>query len=258
MALEYNAVDTVTAKSPRPLPLRRPAIVTYDGLPLASGGAHSLRTRSPLAALAQVRSFLSSCTDSLQPQKAWIEVVSGANVPVEFSAPLVAKLRAELRAPGNRRAYGAGNTANVWPIAAAQMDAFVELVEQSCPLPAMPNRLQPVTVAANFKFQLLHPQSRAVLPWQGAAFYGNFSAAPGQLLGESQLYARISGRSTVSLFLSFPFEDVSQDLLAATGFVRAHLPFPLSPNHWKRWRLTKNAKGYLGRRLPPPQWAATP
>ena len=258
MALEYNPVDTFTGKSAGPLPLRRPSIITYDGLPLASGGAHSLRTRSPLAALAQVRNFLSSCTDCVQPQKAWIEVVTGASVPAEFSAPLVEKLRAELRAPGNRKSQGAGSTANIWPVAAAQVDAFVGLIEQISPLPVMPYRLQPVTVAAIFKFHLLHPQSRAVLPWQGAAFYGNFSAVPGHLLGESQLYARISGRSTVSLFLSFPFLDVSEDLLATAGFVRAHLTFPLSPNHWKRWRLTKNTKGYLGRRLPPRQIAAKP
>jgi hypothetical protein len=258
VALENNAVDTVTGKSAGPLPLRRPSIITYDGLPLASGGAHTLRTRSPLAALAEVRNFLSSCTDCVQPHKTWIEAVTGASVPVEFSAPLVATLRTELRAPGNRKSYGAGNTANIWPVAPPQVDAFVELIEQAGPLPVMPNRLQPVTVAAIFKFHLLHPQSRAVLPWQSAAFYGNFWAMPGRLLGESQLYARISGRSTVSLFLSFPFEDVSEDLLATARFVRAHLTFPLSPNHWKRWRLTKNTKGYLGRRLPLRQVAATP
>jgi hypothetical protein len=256
VALEYNAVDAVTGKSAGPLPLRRPSIITYDGLPLSSGGAHSLRTRSPVAALAQVRNFISSCTDSVQPQKASVEVVTGANVPAEFSAPLMERLTAYLRASGNRRCYGPGNTAHFWPVATPQIDTLVALIERASPLPVMPYRLQPVTVAAVFKFHLLHPHSRAALPWQGAAFYGNFSAVPGQLLGESQLYARISGRSTVSLFLSFPFEDVSEDLLTTAGFVRAHLPCPLSPNHWKRWRLTKNGKGYLGRRLLPQQVAA--
>lgn len=257
VALEYNAMDTVTEKPPRSLRLRRPSIITYDGLPLSSGGAHTLRTRSPIAALAQVRNFLSSCTVCVRPQKVSVEVVTGGSVPVEFSTPLVAKLRAELRVPGRQRSYGAGATAHFWPIAASQVDALVELIEQVSPLPVMPYRLQPFTLAAVFKFHLLHPQSRAVLPWQDAAFYGNFSAAPGLLLGESQFYARISCRSTVSLFLSFPFEDVSEDLLTTAGFVRANLPFPLSPNHWKRWRLTKNGKGYLGRQLPPRQIAAT-
>jgi hypothetical protein len=257
VALEYNAVDAVTGKSAGPLPLRQPSIITYDGLPLSSGGAHTLRTRSPLAALAQVRHFISSCTDCVQPQKASVDVVTGANVPAEFSDPLMERLTAELRAPDNRRSYGPGNTAHFWPVAATQIDALVTLIEQVSPLPVMPYRLQPITVAAVFKFHLLDAHSRAVLPWQGGAFYGNFSALPGQLLGESQLYARFSGRSTVSLFLSFPFEDLSEDLLKTAAFVQDHLPFALSPNHWKLWRLTKNGNGYLGRRLPPLRIAAT-
>ncbi|HET9177972.1 MAG TPA: hypothetical protein VFQ24_06400 [Terriglobia bacterium] len=51
--------------------------------------------------------------------------------------------------------------------------------------------------------------------------------------------------------ISMAFEDVSEDLLKTAGFVRAHLPFPMSPKHWKRWRLVKNGKGYLGRRMDP-------
>jgi hypothetical protein len=248
-ALEYNAVNAVTRKSAVPHPARRSSIITYDGLPISSGGAHSLRTRNPLAALAQVRNFIASCTDCLHPPKVSVEVITGGSVPAESSVPLVEKLTAELGTPGRLRSCGAGNIAHCWPIAAPQIDAYVTLIAQLSPLPVLPYRLQPITVAAVFNFHLLDSRSRAVLPWQGAACYGNFSPVPGQLLGESQLYARISGRSTVSLFLSFPFADVSEGFLATAGFVRAHLPFPLSPNHWKRWRLTKNGKGYTGRRL---------
>jgi hypothetical protein len=194
----------------------------------------------------------------VEPQKVSVEVITGANVPAEFSLPLMERVTAFLRASDNRRSYGAGNIAHTWPIAAPQIDTLVALIDKACPLPVMPYRLQPFTVAAAYKFHLLRPQSRAVLSWQDAAFYGNFSAVPGQLLGESQLYARISGRSSVSLFLSFPFEDVSEDLLKTAAFDQSHLPFALSPNHWKQWRLTRNGKGYLGRRLPPQQLQALP
>lgn len=240
-----------TVKSAGTRPTLRQSIITYDGLPLSSGGGHALRTRNPLAALDQVRNFIASCTDSLQPQNAAIEVITGGSVPAEFSFPLIEKLAAELGSPARRASYGAGAIAHSWPIAAAQIDGFVARIAQASPLPVLRYRLQPVTVRSVYKFHLLDPRSRAVLPCQDAAFYGNFSGAPGQLLGESQLYARISERSTVSLFLSFPFEEVSEDLLKTAGFVRAHLPFPMSPKHWKRWRLVKNGKGYLGRRIDP-------
>ncbi len=210
-----------------------------------------MRTRDPLAALDQVRNFLSTCTDCGGPRKASIEAITGGSVPDEFSLPLVKKLTTELGAPARRGSYGAGAIAHSWPIAAAQVDSFVAQIAQAIPLPVLPFRLQPVTVTAVYKFHLLDPRSRATLPWQNPGFYGNFSAVPGQLLGESQIYARISERSTISLFLSFPFDDASEDLITTAGFVRAHLPFPLSANHWKRWRLAKSGKGYVGRRIDP-------
>ncbi len=249
-------MNAVSGKPSGPLPLQRLSIITYDGLPPSSGGAHTLRTRSARAALAQVRKFISSCTDCVQPQKASVEVITGANVAAEFSAPLVAKLTAELRAPGRSESNGAGYTAHFWPIAAPQIDAFVAIMAQAMPLPVLSYRLQPITVDAVFRFHLPRPGSRAALRWQGAAFYGNFSAEPGQLLGESQLYGRISGRSTVSLFLSFPFEEVSEDFLKTARFAGAHLPFSVSPNHWKRWPVAKSGKGYVGRRLAPRLLAA--
>ncbi|MBF6258516.1 hypothetical protein IU468_19630 [Nocardia farcinica] len=36
-------------------------VVTYDGLPAASGGAHRLRTRNPRLAWEAVQSFLDAC-----------------------------------------------------------------------------------------------------------------------------------------------------------------------------------------------------
>lgn len=249
-------MNGVSGKPSGPLPLLRLSIITYDGLPPSSGGAHTLRTRSPLSALAQVRKFLSSCTDCEQPQQASVEVITGANVPAEFSAPLAAKLMAKLRSPGRSVSYGAGDTAHFWPIAGPQIDGFVAIMSQAMPIPVLSYRLQPITVDAMFRFHLLRPRSRAVLRWQGAGFYGNFSPVPGRLLGESQLYARISARSTVSLFLSFPFEEVAEDFFKTARFVGTHLPFSLSPHHWKRWRVAKSGKGYVGRRLAPRLLAA--
>jgi hypothetical protein len=250
-AVEYNAVKAVAENSAGRQPQLRPSIITYDGLPLSSGGGHTLRTRDPLAARDQVRNFLSCCTDCGGPQKASIEVITGGSVPAEFSLPLVKKLSAELGVPARRGSYGSGAIAHSWPIAPAQVDGFVAHIAQAIPLPVLPFRLQPLTVTAAYKFHLLDPRSRATLPWQNPGFYGNFSTAPGQFLGESQIYARISERSTVSLFLSFPFDDVSEELITTAGFVRAHLPFPLSANHWKRWRLAIKGKGYVGRRIDP-------
>jgi hypothetical protein len=225
----------------------RQSIITYDGLPISNGGAHTLRTRSPLVALEQVRVFIASCTDAVLPKEIFVEVVSGDGIPREFSAPLINQLGAELGVPG-RRSFGA-NTGHIWPLAVQQVDAHVALIEQARPLPVHPFDLQPIAVTVLFDFHLLAPQSHIALPNQGAINYGNHSPSHAQLLGESHLYARISERSTVSLFLNFPFEEASESFQQSVAFVQEHLPFSLSASHWKQWRLSKSGASYVGRKF---------
>src|SRR5262249_54412989 len=146
-----------------------------------------------------------------------------------------------------RRHAGANDVANRWTLRADQVDEYVTLVEGACPLPVHPFGVHPFVVAVLFNFRLVRPETSIVLPSQDAESYGGFSPNPGQLLGRSQLYARISDHSTVALFLNFPFEELSDSFLAAAAYVQAHLPFLLSPNHWKQWRLTKRGTGYSGR-----------
>ncbi|WP_208719882.1 hypothetical protein [Amycolatopsis circi] len=49
--------------------MTRPDIVTYDGLPAASGGAHALRTRKPSAVHTKVHAFLNACTTPLASRR---------------------------------------------------------------------------------------------------------------------------------------------------------------------------------------------
>ena len=226
----------------------RSSIITYDGLPISSGGAHGLRTRSPKVALEQVRDFLRICTDNSIPSDVFVEVILNRRFQKEFTVPLAERLTAKLGTPIRRHA-GAEDIAHRWKLTADQLDEHVGLIEQACPLPKHPFKIQPFVVAALFKFRLVSQETKVALPSQDAACYGNFSPHPGQLMGESQLYARISERSTVSLFLNFPFEDPSEIFLAAAACVQANLPFLLSPNHWKQWRLTKRGSKYSGRRI---------
>jgi hypothetical protein len=123
------------------------------------------------------------------------------------------------------------------------------MIEHARPLPVDPFGLQPFVVAAHLSFRLLKPNPDIVLPGHDSDLYGYFSPSPGQLLGSSQFFARISGRSTVSLFLNFPFEKQTDEFLDTAAHVQAGLSFPLSQKHWKQWRLTKKGTSYLGRRI---------
>jgi hypothetical protein len=223
------------------------SIITYDGLPISSGGGHTLRTRSALLAWEQVRNFTAACSDTKQPQDASFSVLTGANIRNDFSAPLVARFKDELGVP-RQQALGA-DTAFVWSITPQQIDTYTDFIEKTTPLPIHPYKLQPIAVTATFKFSLVDRYSRIALPNQGVDVYGNFSPSCGLFLGESYLYARISERSTVSLFLNFPFEEITESFQKTVAFVQEHLPFALSDNHWKQWRRTKKGTSYVGRKI---------
>ena len=123
------------------------------------------------------------------------------------------------------------------------------MMNEALPLPVDPFGLQPFVVAALINFRILDPQTRVALTGQESELYGNYSAYPGRVLGTSQLFARISGQSTFSLFLNFPFEQQTAAFLSTTTHVQGQLPFLLSQKHWKQRRLTKNGTSYVGRRV---------
>jgi hypothetical protein len=226
----------------------RSSIITYDGLPVSKGGAHRLRTPNPKLALQQAREFLTACTDNSIPKVAFVEVIRGHSFDDEFSLPLVEQLTSKLGGSSRRQA-GTSNIAHRWNLKADQIDEYVDMMNEALPLPVDPFDLQPFVVAAQIDFRILDPQTRVALSGQESELYGNYSAYPGRVLGPSQLYARISGRSSFSLFLNFPFEQQTAAFLSTAAHVQNHLPFPLSQKHWKQWRLTKNGTSYVGRRV---------
>src|SRR5262245_4800611 len=130
-----------------------PAIITYDGLPLSSGGGHILRTNRPSIALRQVREFIELCTDASEPLERAIEVLSGEGVPSPFSDLLVEKFRSEFGIP--RARLVGKNRSHIWPVSLLDLDKLVASIERLCPLPAHPHKLQPVAATLVFHFQLL-------------------------------------------------------------------------------------------------------
>jgi hypothetical protein len=132
-----------------------------------------------------------------------VEVIRGRSFDDEFSLSLIEQLTRKL-GDSSRRHAGTRNIAHRWDIKANEIDEYVDMMSKALPLPLDSFGLQPFVVAVQIGFRILDPQRGVALPGQESALYGNYSTYPGQVLGRSQLYARISGRSTFSLFLNFP------------------------------------------------------
>ncbi len=226
------------------------AVVTYDGLPVSSGGGHTLRSRSAQDAFNQIARFLDGCTAPSQPVRFTIELVTGNGIPEHFSSPLLADLTKRY-GPAHSRSLGS-NTGHIWAVQEKDVVSTLALIDDLRPLPSHPHKLQSISLNALSFFQLIDPANNNPYPHQDSESCLNFQPSFGQQLGVSQAYARISERSTLSLFLNFPLLEEGNELVKAVQAVQEHLPFQLSKSHWKRWSLTKRGDSYLGRKISAP------
>ncbi len=222
------------------------AVITYDGLPISSGGAHTLRMRGPKAVHAAITQFATTCSDYTRPTQLYVELLKGKEIPRSFSAMVERKFLLDFGAPRRTRALGQA-IGTQWDIPKERAEDVLTLLEGPQPLPT--DRLYPLALNLVANFRLIDPQGGSVLPRQERTDYLHFEAAPGLYLGTSTLYARLSAVSTVSVFFSLPYEELGPALREHVRFLQTHLPFKLSAHHWKRWHINKAGTRYVGRRI---------
>lgn len=249
--------------------VRRRAALFYDGLPVSSGGAHTLRERDPRAAWAKLEAFLEACCQ-VEKRSTWLQLYERIDLPVRPKG--LAGLLRRGRAPvpdssaepfrkAASAAFGHPNRIDAkisaatfrinqweWRLEQSRMgDAMRILVEN--PVPDV-EELPAALLCVKTRFLLKDPATGEVLPWQDPACYGNTpSPVSGVPLGESGWYVRLGPRTTCSLCLSLPFEEAGEEAVALAGRLQEHLPFKLSPHHWTRWQFNKAGTGYYARKV---------
>jgi hypothetical protein len=136
-----------------------------------------------------------------------------------------------------------------WTLREPDLKAVLEELEKVRPLPIAAHAGCAAAVHVTWDLLLFDAQTGDALPHQDADHYLHFDTGSGQILGTSTLYCRAAERSSAHLFLSLPFDDVTAAAREQIDAIERAFPVPLSPKHWKLWRLTKARNGYTGRRL---------
>ena len=131
------------------------SVVTYDGLPVGSGGAHYLRTRDPRAALAQIQSFLDKCTIESSELRFTVNLLSGEGVgiPKEWTQFLLRRFNNTYGA-SNERTLG-GTLEYSWSIPESDLVNQVHFVGTLGPLPAHQYGMQPLCVTGHRVIKLI-------------------------------------------------------------------------------------------------------
>ena len=225
----------------------RLAAITYEGLPLSSGGAHKLRTRGFVAGFDALQSFASAVSLDAIPTELLVEVVEGDGVPTEFSDSLSSEFDSNFMRRPSRRigAY----TGHQWEINATCVNRIVDQFERLRPIPQVEHAGGAALLHATWSLDLAD-KDRNPLPHQDKDDYLCHEVGCGVYLGQSLVYARISETTRAHLFLSLPFEDVNDNARRLAAEIESRFPCRLSSKHWKIWRLTKNGRSYVGRKIP--------
>lgn len=212
-----------------------PEVVTYDGLPAAAGGAHSLRTKRPTQALDRVQTFLDACTAPLGAPTWGFQVAAGGT-PDETER-LIAAATDALGGPRQR-----SRTHTTWNVRPDTVAAALAVLDAAGPaVTTYGGALGALTLSA--AVDLVDPAGGTPYVGMGADAYGGFAVdGYGRLLGQSGVRATVgTSASSLSLWLNLPGDS---RLEAGARHVQDNLSFKLSGKHWRRWVRTRAGDGW--------------
>jgi hypothetical protein len=211
--------------------------VTYDGLPVSSGGAHTLRRTRAAAAFAAWMHFLDTCTEA-SGIRCWYDF---PRTPELHADPAVVE-RIGREFPPDRDGRHA--------VAQTRFSDALSLFESLEPLPVNSSGMAPIWLWFTADCRLRSPDDSVLWPGQDPARFGGFETPGGVRLGASSTRLILHARSLVGLRLSIP-EASDDDLAVFVPWLQGALPMRLSSKHWARWTLTAGGQSYRGRRITP-------
>jgi hypothetical protein len=228
----------------------RSSLITYEGLPISSGGAHTLRKQSLKSQWVACENFLHSATDYRTPDEIHIVLHEGNRVSSNFSNSMKKELSRWLGRPVRRHTMSGvvNEDTNWWYPKSVPVSSLIDWFMAHQPFPDHWLNM-PLVLGIKAHVRLKQPHGDLVLPYQDADFYLRQMVGRELYLGESQVYIRLTTKSTFFTFLSFPFLDTSEEFQEYLDFIEQELPFKLSSNHLIRWQLNAKGSHFYGRKL---------
>lgn len=196
------------------------AFITYDGLPLNSGGAHQL-AKPPKEVYASMLNFLQLYTDSKGADRVAVQLV-------DFSFRNIIKYSLRFGLPSfNWNNYLANGIKDIsWNVYLRKIDYYVDQIVQH----------QELGLSVYWKFNFIDLHTKKVLPGQSELPVLDVR------LENSRVYLRLSAtKSTASVWFAFPFDHLTDDNLKYIEGIQENLPFKFSKHSWRLWNKSKSS-----------------
>lgn len=204
--------------------------ISYDGLPISSGGAHSVNKRLPLENYNKTVKFLEQFGDKTFPESIELELYQSDKN--EYSTlKLVPKLSLKFGFPKFRS--GGRLKSWYWNLTEKDIQNGFDALELNKKLPK--NSLGPITLSFLWNFKFKDPKTNQNLPNQEKIPELDFR------IQNSRIYLRTSNKSTISVWFALPFEQLGSYESEYISNLKSLLPFKVSEKHWRVWK--KSDKG---------------
>jgi hypothetical protein len=208
-----------------------PAAVTYIGLPISSGGAHSLGRMPRRVAHERTLAFLRTCTVPVGAPDYLLRV---HDVP-ELRPDPVLEREVERRFGGR---VG---------LREDQVGDVLDFLDDIDPQPANRWGMVPVWFRIECQFRIIDPDTGRLLPGQDPAHFNDEVYEWHMPLGTSGLGLILNDHAAIRIELCLP--DADEELLRrVVPWLQHHLPFKLSPKQWRSWTPTRSG-GFKARRM---------
>jgi len=204
--------------------------ISYDGLPIKSGGAHSISNTDNHGVYLAVRDFLECMTtDPPSVNKIILDIsIKQKGATVSFWHMVVN--------------FGLPDWSSTGSITGGFVWIFNVSEKQINKAIGLSKRFANLTLTMKWQFQFLDIKTKAVIKGQ------DYIPILDERLSNSQAYLRLSQKHTLSLWFTLPFEGLDTEAIDYINLLKTKLPVKLSKNHWKVWTLSKNGN-WIGRKL---------
>lgn len=218
-----------------------PSAVTYVGLPISSGGAHSLGRMSRRTAYVRTADFLHECT------------VGTAPATLRFTIHRVPKLAPDKRhVRALHEAFGPGDS-RVLP--ESLVDDALDFLDSIGPQPTNEWGMAPIWFTWSVPLQILDPETREPLAGQDPARFAHTEYDWRHPLGTSSVRLILNSRAQIGVELCIPDPDPAL-LHRVVPWLQEHFPCTLSDKQWRLWTRTKTGS-FRARKIPTPGRADT-
>lgn len=220
-----------------------PTAITYIGLPVASGGAHSLGRLSRRDAYQRTTDFLHACTEPVGPNVYSFRVFDVPELEpiVRLEQELEVRFGDYLDGPGHYRA-----------IPERLVGEALDFLDEIDPQPTNRWGMAPIWFWVAADFRILDPATGRPIPGQDPSRFSGAEYDWRVPLGSSRLRLILHNQAQIGIELCLP--DADKDALGRLiPWLQQHLPFRLSPKHWRAWTPTKSG-GFMARRLAVQDW----